>query len=97
MKTTAVKSPALCSGLLTATVSLGVTCLAQSQGQELQPMGMTHVSASEVGSEVAGSGEIESNLERWEFTKARQQIHWVGAPAGSSHGIAFNWDIGTPR
>ncbi len=62
MKTTAVKSPAFCGGLLTATVSLGVTCLAQSQGQELQPMGMTHVSASEVGSEVAGSGESNPTL-----------------------------------
>ena len=62
MKTTAVKSPALWSGLLTATVSLGVTCLAQSQGQELQPMGMTHVSASEAGSEVAESAELNPAL-----------------------------------
>src|SRR6267142_3997907 len=60
MKTTAVKSPALCSGLLTATVSVRVACLAQSQEQE--PLGMTHVSASEPGSEVARSGESNPAL-----------------------------------
>jgi hypothetical protein len=62
MKTAAVKSPALCSGLLMAIVSLGVTCLAQSQGQERQPMGTTHVAASEPGSAAAQSGESNPAL-----------------------------------
>jgi hypothetical protein len=57
MKTTAVKNPAHCSGSLMATVSLTVTCFAQSQGQEPQPMGTTQISASEPGSEAAQSGE----------------------------------------
>jgi hypothetical protein len=78
MKTTAVKSPALCSGLLMAIVSLGGTCLAQSQGQEQQPMSATQVSASESGPEAAQTVESNQALsvgnsqrEADEFTESR--------------------------
>jgi nicotinamide mononucleotide (NMN) deamidase PncC len=62
MKITAVKSPALCSGLPMATVSLGMTCFAQPQGQEQQPVGTAQVSASEPGSEAAQSEESNPAL-----------------------------------
>jgi hypothetical protein len=78
MKATAVKSPVLCSGLLMAMVSLGVACLAQSQGPEQQPMGTMQASASEPGSEAAQSGESKpalragnSQREADEFTESR--------------------------
>jgi hypothetical protein len=62
MKTTGVKSPALCGGLLMATVSLGVACFAQSQAQGQRPMGPTQVSASEPGFEAAQSEESNPAL-----------------------------------
>jgi len=62
MKTTAVKSPALRGGLFVAIVSLGVTCFAQSQGQQQQPMGVTRASASDSASVAAPSGESITGL-----------------------------------
>jgi hypothetical protein len=57
MKTTAVKSPAHCIGLLMATVSLDMTCFGQSQGREQQSRGTTQVSPGVPGSEAAQSEE----------------------------------------
>jgi hypothetical protein len=56
MKTSAVKGPALCLGLLAMIMSLGATCLAQSQGQQ-QPIGAALEPASERGSEAAHAAE----------------------------------------
>jgi membrane-associated phospholipid phosphatase len=78
MKTTAVKSPGLRSGLLMAMVSLGVTCFAQPQGRQQQPMGTTQASANEAGSQAAQSGESalassagNSQMEAGKFTESR--------------------------
>ncbi len=78
MKTTAIKSLALCSGLLMAIVSLGGTCFAQSQEQEQQPMSTTQVSASESGPEAAQTVESNpalsvgnSQRQAGEFTESR--------------------------
>ncbi len=78
MNTTTAKSPALCSGLLLAMVSLGMTCFAQSPGPEQQPTGMTQVPASEARSDAAPSEESNAVLspagsqgEADEFTESR--------------------------
>ena len=78
MKTTAVRGPALCSGLLITILSLGQTCFAQSEGQAQQALGAALVSASEPGPESAPSAESTpalsaGNLQKEgdEFTESR--------------------------
>jgi len=81
MKTTAVKGPALCSGLLVMIVSLRATCLAQSQRQEQPPIGAALAPASEPGTEAARSAESAPALsagnlhkEADEFSESRLGI-----------------------
>jgi PAP2 superfamily len=78
MKTIAGKSPAFRSGSLMTILLLGATCFAQSEGQELQPMGATLASASGPGSEAVQSEESTPALSAWksqkkadEFTESR--------------------------
>jgi Capsule assembly protein Wzi/PAP2 superfamily len=78
MKKTSVKTSAICSGLLMAMVSLGATCLAQSQAQEHQPMIVTPASSSAAGPEAAQSVELipdfgagNSQKDADEFTESR--------------------------
>jgi hypothetical protein len=78
MKTTAVKSLALCSGLLMAMALLGVECFAQSQGQDQQPVSTTQASPGEPGPEAAPSGDSKpvlsvgnSKAEADEFTESK--------------------------
>ena len=78
MNMIAVKGPALCSGLLMAIASLGVTSFAQSPGNESQQTSATQVSASEPGSEALKSGEPmtaltteKSQRQAADFTESR--------------------------
>jgi membrane-associated phospholipid phosphatase len=63
------------------TLSLGMTCFAQSQGQEQQPTGATLVPANEPGAETATSGESKpvlnagnSQKQADEFTESRVSL-----------------------
>jgi membrane-associated phospholipid phosphatase len=68
----------ICSGLLMAIISIGTTCFAQSQGQELRSGGATPASANEPGSEAVQPSEStsawsagNSQIQGAEFTESR--------------------------
>ncbi|MGH9678340.1 MAG: capsule assembly Wzi family protein [Candidatus Acidiferrales bacterium] len=78
MRTTEAKGPAFCGGLLLTVLSLGVTCLAQSQGPAARPTGAAPASARQAGPDAAppaesasarSAGNAQTNAE--EFTESR--------------------------